>query len=238
MKNLRKYVIGASVLAGLTVMTLETVNANQNKVVTLPALSETITTQNISKDELGSLIKKEEKQDIILKSSSEERKQALENQKRKEEEKRLAEEKAKKEEEERQKQEAERKRLEEEKASSVASGSDTPQFGSNGLLIERYSPRAQQVINLLMAIPGHRNGAAYHKSTGLDSLIDQLSTEEAVYVIHRIEGAGFGQTGDGYAGYDTPISHQTFVRNQVNKRFGGSVKALLKRWGTYSYGGY
>jgi len=69
-------------------------------------------------------------------------------------------------------------------------------------------------------------------------LIDTLTTPEAIYVIHRIEGAGFGQTGAGYAGYDTPASHQAFVNQQVNGRFGGSVHALLKAWGTFSYGGY
>ena len=114
----------------------------------------------------------------------------------------------------------------------------TLKFTDNGLLAESATPKAQQVINLLISIPGHSNGSSYHKTTGLDNLIDELTPEEAVYVIHRIEGAGFGQTGDGYAGYDTPVSHQTFVKNQVNKRFGGDIKALLKMWGTYSYGGY
>lgn len=109
-------------------------------------------------------------------------------------------------------------------------------FDGNGLLIEQASPLAQTVINQLLAIPGHANGAGYHGA--IDANIDQLSTPEAVYVIHRIEGAGFGQTGAGYAGYDTPESHQVFVNQQVNGRFGGSVHALLKAWGTFSYGGY
>lgn len=110
-------------------------------------------------------------------------------------------------------------------------------FGGNGLLIEQPSAAAQQVINGLLGIPGHRNGQYYHQN-GLDAQINNLSVPEAVYVIHRIEGAGFGQTGDGYAGYDTPQSHRTFVNNQVNRRFGGSIHALLRAWGTYSYGGY
>lgn len=112
------------------------------------------------------------------------------------------------------------------------------QFGSNGLLIERKSQKAQQVINLLLSIPGHRNGKAFHQQTGLDNLIDSLTTEEAIWVIHRIEGRGFGQTSAGFAGQDTPQSHQAFIRQQVNRRFGGSVHTLLKYWGTYSYGGY
>lgn len=112
------------------------------------------------------------------------------------------------------------------------------QFGSNGLLIERKSQKAQQVINLLLSIPGHRNGKSFHQQTGLDNLIDSLTTEEAIWVIHRIEGRGFGQTSAGFAGQDTPQSHQAFIRQQVNRRFGGSVHTLLKYWGTYSYGGY
>lgn len=111
-------------------------------------------------------------------------------------------------------------------------------FDKDGLLNETATPAAQKVINLLIGIPGHSNGSEYHKSTGLDNDIDKLTTLEAVYVIHRIEGAGFGQTGAGYAGYDTPESHQNFVRQQIEQRFNGNIKSLLKSWGTYSYGGY
>lgn len=121
--------------------------------------------------------------------------------------------------------------------SSVSQANGTPYFGSDGLLVMQASDRAQQVVNGLHAIPGHANGAAYHQN-GLDDLINTLSVEEAVWVVWRIEGAGFGQTGDGYAGLDTPASHQTFWNNQVNNRFGGSVHALLRAWGTFSYGGY
>jgi len=111
------------------------------------------------------------------------------------------------------------------------------EFDGNGLLVESPTGNAQAVINGLLGIPGHSNGQSYH-ANGLDALIDTLTTPEAIYVIHRIEGAGFGQTGAGYAGYDTPASHQAFVNQQVNGRFGGSVHALLKAWGTFSYGGY
>lgn len=114
---------------------------------------------------------------------------------------------------------------------------DGIQFGSDGLLIETASSLAQSVINDLLSIPGHSNGAGYHAS-GIDAKIEQLSTAEAIHVIHRIEGAGFGQTGDGYAGIDTPESHRNFVNKQINNRFGGSVHQLLRKWGTYSYGGY
>lgn len=110
-------------------------------------------------------------------------------------------------------------------------------FDDNGLLIEQPSGLAQSVVNGLLGIPGHSNGAYYHQN-GLDSMINQLSTAEAIWVIHRIEGAGFGQTGDGMAGIESPASHRTFINNQVNRRFGGSVHALLRAWGTFSYGGY
>ena len=112
------------------------------------------------------------------------------------------------------------------------------QYDNTGILVESASTNAQQAINLLLGIPGHSNGASYHASTGLDTLIDGLSIPECVYVIHRIEGAGFGQTGSGYAGIDNAESHEAFVRIQVNNRFGGDIKSLLKSWGTYAYGGY
>lgn len=121
---------------------------------------------------------------------------------------------------------------------SYGYGSGSLSFGSDGLLVEQHTAASQNVINLLLGIPNHSNGSWYHQSTGLDSYIDQLSIEEAVNVIHRIEGAGFGQTGAGYAGFDTPESHRVFVEQQVNGRFGGDIRLLLKKWGTYSYGGY
>lgn len=126
---------------------------------------------------------------------------------------------------------------------SVAAGADAssgkrPYFGSDGLLVESATSRAQEVINLLLGIPGHSNGSWYHAQYGVDAKINALTVEEATYVIHRIEGAGFGQTGDGFAGYDTPASHKNFLNRQVNSRFGGDIWALLRSWGTYSYGGY
>lgn len=120
----------------------------------------------------------------------------------------------------------------------ASTNSGSPYFGADGLLVESATGRAQDVINHLSAIPGHANGSWYHAQYGVDAKINALSVEEAVYVIHRIEGAGFGQTGDGYAGYDTPASHRNFLNNQVNNRFGGDIWALLRSWGTYSYGGY
>lgn len=121
---------------------------------------------------------------------------------------------------------------------SVEVSTVSPYFGSDGLLVMSGSGNARKVASLLLAIPGHRNGASYHKSTGLDSLIDSLSVEEATWVIHTIEGRGFGQTGSGYAGVDNHASHQAFLTKQVNRRFGGNIRTLLKKWGTYSYGGY
>ena len=96
----------------------------------------------------------------------------------------------------------------------------------------------QQVINLLSGIPGHSYGSNYHITTGLDNLIDSLTVEEAVEVLWRIEGAGFGQTGAGYAGYDTTESHQAFMNQQIDDRFSGSIHNLLKAWGTFNYSGY
>ena len=111
-------------------------------------------------------------------------------------------------------------------------------FNSNGTLEYTKSDSAQEVINLLLAIPNHSNGSEYHKSWHIDEKIDNLSVKECVYVLRRIEDNGFGQTGDGLAGQETSESHHKFVENQLNKRYGGSIKNLLKKWGTYSYGGY
>ena len=123
-------------------------------------------------------------------------------------------------------------------ATATAQANGTPYFGADGLLVERTSSTAERVITLLLSIPGHANGAAYHASTGLDDLINSLSVEEATHVIHRIEGAGFGQTGAGWAGIDSTASHQAFLDQQVHGRFNGSIHALLRAWGTFSYGGY
>lgn len=133
----------------------------------------------------------------------------------------------------------EQKRIEDEriaKEKAEQAKRNTIQFGSNGLLVEHTSDNAERVITLLLAIPDHKNGSAYHAE--IDPIIDQLSAAEAVHVIHRIEGAGFGQTGDGLAGADTPSTHRAFIERQVNSRFGGSIHLLLKKWGTYHYGGY
>ena len=133
----------------------------------------------------------------------------------------------------------EQKRIEDEriaKEKAEQAKRNTIQFGSNGLLVEYTSDNDERVISLLLSIPGHANGAVYHVQ--IDPIIDQLSAAEAIHVIHRIEGAGFGQTGDGLAGVDTPATHRNFIERQVNNRFGGSIHALLKKWGTYSYGGY
>lgn len=123
-------------------------------------------------------------------------------------------------------------------AAQAAQANGTPYFGSDGLLVERTSSTAERVITLLLNIPGHANGAGYHASTGLDDMINSLSVEEATHVIHRIEGAGFGQTGAGWAGIDSTASHQAFLDQQVHGRFDGSIHALLRAWGTFSYGGY
>lgn len=152
--------------------------------------------------------------------NSSEQKTLLENLDKsyKEEQKRIAEEKKKQEE------------------AEAQARKNNIQFDSNGLLVEHTSANVERVITLLLAIPDHKNGSAYHAE--IDPIIDQLSAAEAIHVIHRIEGAGFGQTGDGLAGADTPVTHRAFIERQVNSRFGGSIHLLLKKWGTYHYGGY
>lgn len=133
----------------------------------------------------------------------------------------------------------EQKRIEDEriaKEKAEQAKRNTIQFDSNGLLVEHTSDNAERVISLLLSIPGHANGSSYHVQ--IDPIIDQLSAAEAIHVIHRIEGVGFGQTGDGLAGIDSPATHRNFIERQVNNRFGGSIHTLLKKWGTYSYGGY
>jgi len=111
-------------------------------------------------------------------------------------------------------------------------------FNSDGTLEYTKSDSAQEVINLLLAIPGHSNGAEYHKTWHIDEKIDNLTVRECVYVLRRIEDNGFGQTAQGLAGQETSESHKNFVENQLNKRYQGSIKNLLKKWGTYEYGGY
>mgnify|MGYP002751361740 CR=1 FL=1 len=125
-----------------------------------------------------------------------------------------------------------------EKYANASGAKGDIEFGPDGLLKEEPSELGQKVINQLFAIPGGANGGQLHKDWGIDDNIDQLTTAQAIWVIHRIEGAGFGQTGDGLAGSDTPAVHQAFVERQLNRRFNGSVHELLKHWGTYSYNGY
>lgn len=49
--------------------------------------------------------------------------------------------------------------------------------------------------------------------------------------------AGFGQTGAGWDGIDSPESHQNFIKQQLDERF-GTIHNLLKVWGTFDYDGY
>mgnify|MGYP003588786133 CR=1 FL=1 len=61
--------------------------------------------------------------------------------------------------------------------------------------------------------------------------------EEALWVLWRCEDPGFGQTGAGWDGIDSPESHQNFVKQQLDERF-GTIHNLLKSWGTFDYDGY
>lgn len=115
---------------------------------------------------------------------------------------------------------------------------EDPRFGPDGLLIMDDGGNANQVYNLLNNIPGKMNGSDYHKQTGVDNLIDTLTTSQAFWVLYQLEGPGFGQLADGYAGFDTHESHQALITNQLNNRFNGSIHQLLKVWGTLGYSGY
>lgn len=115
---------------------------------------------------------------------------------------------------------------------------EDPRFGSDGLLIMDGGGNANQVYNLIHAIPGGMNGGSYHIQTGLDNLIDTLTTPQAFWVLYKLEGPGFGQLADGYAGFDTHESHQALITNQLDRRFNGSIHQLLKKWGTFAYNGY
>lgn len=213
-------------------------NATMPEAINNAVLSEVTRTNSVEVARVNTKIKlaldktrAEEKREAERKAKEEVERKAKED----------AEKKAKEEAERKAKEEAERKAQEQAQAEQYSAPTPVAtelQFGADGLLVMQASGRAQQVVNLLLGIPGHSNGAGYHQSTGLDGLISQLSTAEAIWVLHRIEGAGFGQTGDGYAGMDTPASHRAVVANQINRRFGGSIHALLYAWGTYPYGGY
>lgn len=115
---------------------------------------------------------------------------------------------------------------------------EDPRFGPDGLLIMDGGGNAKQVYNLIHAIPGGMNGGSYHVQTGLDNLIDTLTTPQAFWVLYTLEGPGFGQLADGYAGFDTHESHQALITNQLDRRFNGSIHQLLKKWGTVAYNGY
>lgn len=115
---------------------------------------------------------------------------------------------------------------------------EDPRFGPDGLLIMDGGGNANQVYNLIHAIPGGMNGGSYHIQTGLDNLIDTLTTPQAFWVLYTLEGPGFGQLADGYAGFDTHESHQALITNQLDRRFNGSIHQLLKKWGTFAYNGY
>ena len=198
------------------VKTAKTESENNSKAENNKA-SELVDKYNSSKTEDNY---KKAKDYIATIFDSSEQKTLLENLDKsyKEEQKRIAEEKKKQEE------------------AEAQARKNNIQFDSNGLLIEHTSANVERVITLLLAIPDHKNGSAYHAE--IDPIIDQLSAAEAIHVIHRIEVAGFGQTGDGLAGADTPGTHRAFIERQVNSRFGGSIHLLLKKWGTYHYGGY
>lgn len=211
----------------------------ENKAITLEKVS------NLEKVFCKRIVPQNTEEETLIEKEKEEAKKLAEEKAKREkakqdESKKIAEEKAKKTKENvktsSNKQEVAQK--EEVTESKNQNTNGLPYFDSNGLLAMKNSPNARKAINLLLGIPGHRNGKSYHKRTGLDDLINSLSVEEATYVIRKIEGSGFGQTSDGYAGIDSHASHNTFLNRQVKRRFGGSIHALLRAWGTYSYGGY
>lgn len=208
----------------------------ENKAIILEKVS------NLEKVFCKRIIPQNTEEETLIEKEKEEAKKLAEEKAKQEEAKKLAEEKAKQvksqEKTTSNKKEVAQKEKEEVSNSTSQRNDGLPYFDSNGLLAMKNSPNARKAINLLLGIPGHRNGKSYHKRTGLDDLINSLSVEEATYVIRKIEGSGFGQTSDGYAGIDSHASHNTFLNRQVKRRFGGSIHALLRAWGTYSYGGY
>ena len=206
----------------------------ENKAIILEKVS------NLEKVFCKRIVPQNTEEETLIEKEKEEAKKLAEEKAKQEEAKKLAEEKAKKTKE-NVKTNSNKKEVaqKEEVSNSTSQRNDgLPYFDSNGLLAMKNSPNARKAINLLLGIPGHRNGKSYHKRTGLDDLINSLSVEEATYVIRKIEGSGFGQTSDGYAGIDSHASHNTFLNRQVKRRFWGSIHALLRAWGTYSYGGY
>ena len=206
----------------------------ENKAITLEKVS------NLEKVFCKRIVPQNTEEETLNEKEKEEAKKLAEEKTKQEEAKKLAEEKAKKTKE-NTKTSSDKKEVAQKEEVTESKSQNTnglPYFDSNGLLAMKNSPNARKAINLLLGIPGHRNGKSYHKRTGLDDLINSLSVEEATYVIRKIEGSGFGQTSDGYAGIDSHASHNTFLNRQVKRRFGGSIHALLRAWGTYSYGGY
>lgn len=206
----------------------------ENKVITLEKVS------NLEKVFCKRIVPQNTEEETLIEKEKEEAKKLAEEKAKQEEAKKLAEEKAKQVKSQEKTTSNKKEVAQKEEVSNSASqrNDGLPYFDSNGLLAMKNSPNARKAINLLLGIPGHRNGKSYHKRTGLDDLINSLSVEEATYVIRKIEGSGFGQTSDGYAGIDSHASHNTFLNRQVKRRFGGSIHALLRAWGTYSYGGY
>lgn len=206
----------------------------ENKAITLEKVS------NLEKVFCKRIVPQNTEEETLIEKEKEEAKKLAEEKAKQEEAKKLAEEKTKqvKSQEKTTSNKKEVAQKEEAVESKSQNSNGLPYFDSNGLLAMKNSPNARKAINLLLGIPGHRNGKSYHKRTGLDDLINSLSVEEATYVIRKIEGSGFGQTSDGYAGIDSHASHNTFLNRQVKRRFGGSIHALLRAWGTYSYGGY
>lgn len=206
----------------------------ENKAIILEKVS------NLEKVFCKRIVPQNTEEETLIEKEKEEAKKLAEEKAKQEEAKKLAEEKAKQIKSQEKATSNKKEVAQKEEVSNSASqrNDGLPYFDSNGLLAMKNSPNARKAINLLLGIPGHRNGKSYHKRTGLDDLINSLSVEEATYVIRKIEGSGFGQTSDGYAGIDSHASHNTFLNRQVKRRFGGSIHALLRAWGTYSYGGY
>ena len=238
---MRKQILSLCLLSSM-VLSTSSVNANEevkiknnnDEKVDLCALDnhqQSVVNYDTENFEELNLSKIQSKEEIEARKKEEERLRKLEEEKQKQEEERqrkIAEE---------EKAETE-KRVLYENSEKIILPETNATFDSNGLLNMRYSGRAQMVVNKLIAIPDHMNGEYYHIQYGIDKDIAELSTEEAFWVLHQIEGAGFGQTGDGYAGYDSSEGHHALITNQLNKRFSGSIHKLLTKWGTYPYGGY
>ena len=212
-------------------------------------LSSQVNTKNLttslrSKDELNKKIKTTEESLKTKKEELSKKKAAKEEADKKAAAEKAAKEKAAKEKADRDKKAAETNRSSNTTANTGGSSYDgnvpapansEVEWNGDGTLKIDYNetPTVRNIINIMAS----GNGFVSH-TADLDTQINSLTVPQALYVLHTIEGPGFGQTAAGWAGDDSAASHRAFVEQQLNGRFGGSIHELLRKWGTIGYPGY